>query len=183
MFVADGFWLFLILTDKCESNVKNRKDRYMHCVWRAFLFYPLFRSFPTPPLRILCISLSSSFASGFFLFFPSPLLPLTWFFFQLKNHVTKTSPSQPPSSSAVCIFNEATWLYRSANLLLSRPPLVCFRHSMQTCQLATDSLLFLFYFFIFFPITSSPSLLFFFFSIPTIWRLHVDMYIVHLVRL
>lgn len=116
MFVADGFWLFLILTDNCESNVKNRKDRYMHCVWRAFLFYPLFRSFPTPPLRILCISLSSSFASGFFLFFPSPLLPLTWFFFQLKNHVTKTSPSQPPSSSAVCIFNEATWLYRSANL-------------------------------------------------------------------
>ncbi len=141
MFVADGFLLFLILTVNCESNVKNRKD--IHYAWRAFLFYPLSRSLPTPhsPLENFMHLIINHFCFCFFflLFFPRPLLPhdssllpLTWFFFQLKNHVAKTSPSpsQPRSSSAVCIFNEATWLYRSANLLLFRPPLVCFLDSI-----------------------------------------------------
>lgn len=170
------FYCFLFSPSTANRMLKIEKIYTMRVTCFSVLSV-ISRSLPTPPWEF--------YASHYhlvllpvFLFFPSPLLPLTWFFFQLKNHVTKTSPptSQPPLLFAFLMKPPGS-IDRPISLSPAAPRLFSRLSCKRVNWRPTHFCLFFFLFYFPPPAPCSPSLLFFFCSIPSIWRLHVDMYI------
>lgn len=63
------FYCFLFSPSTANRMLKIEKIYTMRDVLFCFIRYLVHSPLPTPPLRILCISLSTIFASVFFFFF------------------------------------------------------------------------------------------------------------------